>query len=208
MKYLSTEKWAEYRAYTANRIASATVDWEPYWHVLVEDTLHPELFALVEQEWPDFDAVDYNKNVPGHNQNRKIYQPNNPDGLAFWYAYYNNIIDHEDIRNAVYSLEDLTDNCDWTSASVWEDYRGYSVSNHYDAHTISVAWQAYVYCDGGEQWGTSLNDVDGNCIKRFPFTPNTSWLMRVDADSWHSCDPVDCDVRRSVMARFMTKSRG
>jgi len=32
--------------------------------------------------------------------------------------------------------------------------------------------------------------------------------MRVDADSWHSCDPVDCDVRRSIMARFMTKQRG
>jgi len=34
MKHLSTKKWAEYRAYTANRIASATVDWEPYWHGL------------------------------------------------------------------------------------------------------------------------------------------------------------------------------
>ena len=207
MQHLSTEKWAEYRAYTANQIARATVDWEPYWHVLIQDTLHPELFALVEQEWPDFDTVDYNKNVPGHNQNRKIYQPNNPDGLAFWYAYYNNIIDHQDVRDAVYSLEDLTDDCSWTSASVWEDYRGYSVSNHYDAYTISVAWQAYIYCSGGESWGTSLNDAEGNCIKRFPFTANTSWLMRVDADSWHSCDPVDCDVRQSVMARFMTKSR-
>ncbi len=208
MQHLSTEKWAEYRAYTSNQIASATVDWEPYWHVLIQDTLHPKLFALVEQEWPDFDTVNYNKNVPGHNQNRKIYQPDNPDGLAFWYEYYNNIIDHQDIRDAVYSLEDLTDTCDWTSASVWEDYRGYSVSNHFDAYTISVAWQAYIYCSGGESWGTSLNDAEGNCIKRFPFTANTSWLMRVDADSWHSCDPVDCDVRQSVMARFMTKSRG
>ena len=31
--------------------------------------------------------------------------------------------------------------------------------------------------------------------------------MRVDSHSWHSCDPVDCNVRRSVMARFMTKDR-
>ena len=65
--------------------------------------------VLVEQEWPDFDTVDYSKNVPGHNQNRKIYDPINPDGLAFWHEYYKNIIDHQNIRDAVYSLEGLND---------------------------------------------------------------------------------------------------
>ena len=204
---LSTSKWKEYRQYTVDKIKNSTVTWEPYWHVLIEDTLHPELFDYVNIEWPDFEKVDYHRNVPGHNQNRKILNPNQPNGDKFWFEYYNNIIDHKDIIEAVYSLEDLTNNCSWTSSSIWEDYKGYSVSNHYDAHTISVAWQKYIYCDGGEKWGTSLNDEHGNCIKKFPFKENTSWLMRVDANSWHSCDPVDCNVRRSVMARFMTKDR-
>lgn len=205
---MSTSKWNEFRDYTIDRIETATVDWEPYWHVVIENTLHPELFEAVEIDWPDYDSVAYNRNVPDHNQNRKIYNPNTSEGIVFWKEYYDNIIDHKDIIEAVYNLEDLTNDCTWTSSNIWEDYKGYSVSNHYDAYTISVAWQAYVYCSGGERWGTSLNDADGNCIKKFPFTPNTSWLMRVDANSWHSCDPVDCDVRRSIMARFMTKKRG
>ena len=53
-----------------------------------------------------------------------------------------------------------------------------------------------------------MNNSEGKQLKRFPFKQNSGWLMRVDADSWHSCDPVDCDVRRSIMARFMTKQRG
>ena len=97
---------------------------------------------------------------------------------------------------------------DYVTASVWEDYAGYSVSNHVDAYTIDPAWQTYIYCSGGEGWGTSLNDSNGNQLKRFRSKPNSGWLMRVDSESWHSCDTVDCDVRRSVMARFMTKQRG
>ena len=207
MNNLTTSKWKEYRDYTVDRIVKSTVDWNPYWHVLIENTFHPELFSFIKTEWPDFENCNYRKNVKGFNQNRKIYNPNQPDGLPFWYDFYNNIINHKEIIDAVYTLEDLQNNCCGTTSSVWEDYQGYSVSNHYDAHTIQVAWQAYVYCSGGEGWGTSLNDVSGNCLKKFPFTANTSWLMRVDANSWHSCDEVDCDVRQSVMARFMTKSR-
>ena len=36
-------------------------------------------------------------NMPGHNQNRKILNPNQPNGDKFWLEYYNNIIDHKDI---------------------------------------------------------------------------------------------------------------
>jgi hypothetical protein len=32
--------------------------------------------------------------------------------------------------------------------------------------------------------------------------------MRVDATSWHSCDEIECDLRRSIMVRFMCKDRG
>ena len=205
---LSTSKWKEYRQYTVDKIKNSTVVWDPYWHVVINEILHPELFNYVKIEWPDFSSINTSKNPKGYNQNRNIYNPASKDGIKFWYDYYKNIIDHEDIINAVYSLEALKNDCSYTTSSLWEDYKNYSVSNHYDAHTISVAWQKYIYCDGGEQWGTSLNDEDGNCLKRFPFTENSSWLMRVDATSWHSCDPVDCNVRRSVMARFMTKERG
>ena len=119
---LSTSKWKEYRQYTVDKIKNSTVTWEPYWHVLIEDTLHPELFDYVNIEWPDFEKVDYHRNVPGHNQNRKILNPNQPNGDKFWYEYYNNIIDHKDIIEAVYSLEELTNNCSWTSSSIW-DYK-------------------------------------------------------------------------------------
>ena len=118
------------------------------------------------------------------------------------------MIAHEAIIDAAYRLEGLQTGCDYVTASVWEDYPGYSVSNHIDSYTIDVAWQTYIYCSGGESWGTSLNDCDGRQLKRIPFKPNSAWLMRVDANSWHSCDTVDCDVRRSVMVRFMTKAKG
>ena len=104
MKNLSTEKWAEYRAYTANQIANATVDWEPYWHVLVEDTLHPELFVLVEQEWPDFETISYDSNPQGYNQNRKIYNPAKPDGPVFWYEYCWRSRLHNVLRFVLYSI--------------------------------------------------------------------------------------------------------
>jgi len=210
MEHLSTEKWNEFREYTVERFDSTGVDYDPYWHVFIEDILHPELFEIVQIEWPDFETCAWNKNVPGQNQHRKIFQPNRDDEfqIQFWQEYYDNIIAHEEIVNAAYRLEGLHTPPDYITASVWEDYRGYSVSNHVDAYTIDVAWQTYIYCSGGEGWGTSLNDSNGNQLKRFPFKPNSAWLMRVDAESWHSCDPVDCDVRRSIMARFMTKSKG
>ena len=210
MEHLSTSKWNEYREYTVERILDTGVDYDPYWHVFIEDILHPELFELVKIEWPDFETCLWNTNVEGQNQNRKIFQPNRDDEfrIPFWQEYYDNIIDHEDIRSAVYRMDGLESGCDYTTASVWEDYEGYGVGNHIDAYTIDVAWQTYIYCSGGEGWGTSLNDADGNQLKRFPFTPNSAWLMRVDADSWHSCDPVDCKLRQSIMARFMTKSKG
>ena len=37
---LSTSKWKEYRQYTVDKIKNSTVTWEPYWHVLIGDTLH------------------------------------------------------------------------------------------------------------------------------------------------------------------------
>lgn len=211
MSYLSTAKWTDFQEYTVNRIRTAKVDWDPYWHVLIQDTLHPELFEMISNEWPNMydDAVVTHSNPVGYNQNRKIFHPDHVGVEGFWKEYFYTMISHDAIIDAVYSLEDLNRaDCDWCSSSLWEDYAGYSVSNHYDAHTISVAWQLYVYCDGGEKWGTSLNDEQGNQLKRFPFTPNLSWLMRVDANSWHSCDEVDSKVRRSVMGRFMTKQRG
>ena len=210
MSILSTIKWQEYRDYTIDRIASTGVDYDPYWHVFIEDILHPELFEMVQIEWPDFDACAWNTNIEGQSQHRKIFNParNDEHAIQFWLDYYNNLIAHEAIIDAAYRLEGLQTGCDYVTASVWEDYPGYSVSNHIDSYTIDVAWQTYIYCSGGEGWGTSLNDCYGRQLKRIPFKPNSAWLMRVDANSWHSCDTVDCDVRRSVMVRFMTKAKG
>ena len=61
--------------------------------------------------------------------------------------------------------------------------------------------------DGGEHWGTSLNNEAGEEQKRIPFVPNSGWIMNVDCYSWHSADTIECDMRRSVMVRFMTKVR-
>ena len=212
MEHLSTSKWKEYQDYTIQRFDATGVDYDPYWHVFIEDILHPELFELVQIEWPDFEAGRwqwaFSNNAINQNQNRKIYQPNRTDGHEFWKQYYDNIIDNPNIISAAYRLEGLHTTPDYVTASVWEDYAGYSVSNHIDHYTIDLAWQTYIYCSGGEGWGTSMNDSEGKQLKRFPFKQNSGWLMRVDANSWHSCDPVDCDVRRSVMARFMTSQRG
>tara|TARA_B100002019_G_C21221340_1_gene574926 strand:+ start:722 stop:1354 length:633 start_codon:yes stop_codon:yes gene_type:complete len=210
METLSTSKWREYRDYTIDRFDSTGVDYDPYWHVFIEDILHPELYETVLMEWPDFETCAWAKNVPGQNQHRKIFNPDRDDEhrIQFWQDYFDCMVNDEAIISAAYRLEGLHSLPDYVTASVWEDYAGYSVSNHVDAYTIDLAWQTYIYCSGGEGWGTSLNDSNGNQLKRFPFKPNSGWLMRVDSESWHSCDTVDCDVRRSVMARFMTKQRG
>jgi len=202
---MSTINWNDYRQYTIDKINNAVVDYEPYWHVKLDDTLHPELFNLCKQEWPDYSCVPYTTNHKGFNQNRKFTSPNTKY-LPFYSDFYKNIIDHPDIKNAVYSLEGLDiNNFSHTLSSLWEDYKGYGVHNHVDAYKIDVAWQLYVYCDGGEKWGTSLNDEYGNELKKFPFIPNLSWIVRNDAFSWHSCDEIECDLRQSIMARFMSE---
>ena len=208
MQTLSTSKWSEYRDYTVDRIRSSVVDWDPYWHVHITDIYHPELFDYINMEWPDFDSVTGTHNNPeGMNQNRRYVIPNRDD-LPFWQSFYNNIIDHEHIIDAVYTLEQMDRSvCSSTTASMWEDYRGYGISNHYDAHTIDVAWQTYIYCDGGPTWGTSLNNEAGEEQKHIDFVPNTCWIMNVDCFSWHSAKTIECDMRRSVMVRFMTKTR-
>jgi hypothetical protein len=212
MEHLSTSQWKEYQDYTIERLNSTSVDYDPYWHIFIEDILHPELFELVLEQWPDFQAGQcqwaFSKNAPDQSPNRKIYQPNRPDGYEFWKEYYDNMMDNPNIISAAYGLEGLETTPDYVTAGVWEDYHGYAVGNHVDHYTIDLAWQTYIYCSGGEGWGTSMNNSEGKQLKRFPFKQNSGWLMRVDADSWHSCDPVDCDVRRSIMARFMTKQRG
>ena len=49
---LSTNKWSEYRNYTINRLLESSVNYDPYWHVIVNETLHPELFHLCKINWP------------------------------------------------------------------------------------------------------------------------------------------------------------
>jgi hypothetical protein len=210
MEKLSTLKWLEFREYTIDRLDDTGVEYEPYWHVFIEDVLHPELFTMVQTEWPDKDKVPYNQCVPSQSQQRLIYNPDRNDEyqLTFWQDYYDNMIAHEDIVSSTYRLEGMQEGCDYITASLWEDYKGYAVGNHVDTYTIDVAWQTYIYCSGGEAWGTSMNDADGNLLKRFPFKANSAWLMRVDADAWHSCDPVDCDLRQSIMIRYCTNARG
>jgi len=210
MDSLSTSKWNQYKEYTIDRFDSTGVDYDPYWHVFIEDILHPELYETILVEWPDFETCAWATNVAGQNQHRKIFNPDRDDDykIQFWQDYYDYMINDESIIAAAYRLEGLHTKPDYVTASIWEDYAGYSVSNHVDAYTIDLAWQTYIYCSGGEGWGTSLNDSNGNQLKRFPFKANSGWLMRVDSESWHSCDTVDCNVRRSIMARFMTKQKG
>ena len=80
MQNLSTTKWLEYREYTIERIKDSIVLWEPYWHVHVTDIYHPELFALIESEWPNFDSVlGVHENGGGLNPNRRYVIPNRDD---------------------------------------------------------------------------------------------------------------------------------
>jgi len=44
-----------------------------------------------------------------------------------------------------------------------------------------------------------------NMLKKIPNIPNLSWVMRVDSYSWHSCEPIECDLRQNIMARYMYK---
>lgn len=202
---MSTISWEKYRKYTVAKIQQATVEWEPYWHVAIESTLHPELYDLCMQNWPDMIKVNSQKNPQNMNQNRYIYIPETGD-IDFWKKYYENIMTHTDIQKAVYGLEGLNytgDRC--TTSSLWEDYFGYGVHNHYDSYKINTAWHTYMFCDGGEQWGTSITDENDNEIKRFPFRPNFSWIMRVDEFAWHRCDPIPCNLRQSIMTRYMYK---
>jgi len=244
--FLSTKIWKKYRDFTINKLKNATVDWNPYWHVVVEETLHPELLHLCNTEWPNFKTITAGTRTQpqGFNQNRSIFIPESGN-ILFWNEYYNNIMCHANIQKTIYTFDELNyENkrwvtsslwedyrgysvsnhydghtidlawqtylfCDggehWVTSSLWEDYRGYSVSNHYDGHTIDLAWQTYLFCDGGEHWGTCLNDKDGNMLKKIPNIPNLSWVMRVDSYSWHGCEPIECDLRQSIMVRYMYK---
>ena len=199
-----TINWQEYQNFTINQIKNAQVCWEPYWHVVLEETYHPELMQLCMDNWPDMHTDSTHKNPGGLNQNRAIYVPEHGD-IVFWREFFNNIMSHPSIQNAIYGLEELEDRGnDRVTSSLWEDYPGYGVSNHVDGYTMKLGWHTYMHCDGREKWGTSLNDEHGNEIKRFPFIPNLSWLMRNDDSSWHSCDKISCNLRQSIMVRYLS----
>lgn len=206
MKNLSTSKWTEYRKYTVGRILNASVLWEPYWHVEIEDVLHPELFEMCAKCWPDYDsipAVTYNKYNPSLSPHRRYTNPNRHD-LDGWIDFYSNIQNHPDIVDAVWKLPELyLPKCFNVDSSLWEDYRGYEFENHVDKSDIGVAWHIYVYSNNDNNGlGTSLNLEDGTVVKTFSFQPNFCYFNRVDKDAWHSIKPVDADIRRSIMTRF------
>ena len=200
---MSNIYWEKYRNYTVEKIMTSSVEWEPYWHVVIENTLHEDLYEQVRLNWPNMADYQTKTNPKGFNQNRRIFIPESGQ-IDFWQEYYLNIMTHPDIQEAVYNLEELPDRgTDWVTSSLWEDYRGYGVKNHYDGYTIHTAWQTYIYCNGGERWGTSLNDEKGTEMVRLPFRNNLSWIMKVDAYSWHSCEEILCTLRQSIMTRFM-----
>jgi len=190
MEHLSTSKWNLFREYTVDRIRNATVTWDPYWHVVVEDVLHPELFTYVRIVWPE---QGWSPNNRGLNPNRKIH--------SCWSKYVENIMAHTDIQRAVYNLQGLEYTHDRKVMSgLYEDTVGYAVGNHVDGHVIDIAWQLYV--TGAT--GTNLNDSAGNLIKTVPFKPNSGWIMRNDSGSFHSCDTVQVKSRRSIMLRYLS----
>jgi len=190
MNNLSTSKWKEFRDFTVERLKNVTVNWKPYWHVYIQDTLHPELFECTKTFWPKEDWVPNNT---GLNPNRKVNRA--------WKDYVKNMMVHTDIQQAVYNLEGLEYSGDKKCMDgLYEDTIGYAVGNHVDGHVIQMAWQIYVT---GET-GTNINDKNGNLIKELPFKENCSWIMRNDDSNFHSCDTVKVLSRRSIMARFTT----
>ena len=188
-----TINWQKYQDFTINQIKNAQVCWDPFWHVVVEDTLHPDLLHLCNTHWP---TDNWLSNTPGFNVNRRIYNLQS----EFWREYSKNIMSHTNIQQAVYSLEDLSYSRNRAIMdSLYEDTAGYAVGNHVDASQINIAWQLYLSGDTG----TNLNDENGTCLKQIPFSNNTSWIIRNDAYSWHSCDVVDVVSRRSIMLRYI-----
>tara|TARA_R100000008_G_C3576145_1_gene165411 strand:- start:489 stop:1052 length:564 start_codon:yes stop_codon:yes gene_type:complete len=186
--------WQKYRNFTVNKLKKAKVCWEPYWHVVVEDILHHDLLHLCNMHWP---TDNWLSNTAGLNINRRIYNLQS----QFWQEYSKNIMSHTDIQQAVYSLEDLNYTRNRvTMGSLYEDTSGYAVGNHVDASQINIAWQLYISGDTG----TNLNDENGTCLKRIPFINNTSWIIRNDSGSWHSCDEITCNLRRTIMVRYMS----
>lgn len=192
---MSTVSWEKYQKYTVNQIKNAEVCWEPYWHVVVENTLHPELYEQCIANWPE---ENWLKNTPKLSQCRTVYKLQS--GTEFWQDYYRYIMDHTDIQQAVYALLDVPYRKRETMDHLYMDGEGYAVGNHVDSVAIDVAWQLYIY----GTTGTNLNDSAGNLIKTVPFKPNSGWIMRNDSGSFHSCDTVQVKSRRSIMLRYLS----
>ena len=190
---MSTISWKKYREHTINRIAD--ICWDPYWHAVINDTLHPDLLHLCNYHWP---KGEWSPNSKGLNPNRRVYKLQS--GSGFWQDYYANIMEHKDIQQAIYKLQGLTyTNNRKVMDHLYEDTTGYAVGNHVDSEVIDIAWQLYIAGDTG----TNLNNELGECIKNIPFQSNTSWIIRNDAYSWHSCEEVKCDLRKSIMVRYL-----
>ena len=189
-----TINWQEYQNFTINQIKNAQVCWEPYWHVVIDDTLHPELYEQCMGNWPE---ENWLKNTPKLSQHRVVYQLHS--STEFWQDYYRYIMDHEDIQQAVYTLLDVPYRKRKTMDHLYMDEHGYAVGNHVDSVAIAVAWQLYIY--GGT--GTNLNTPQGEFKKSIDFRINRSWIIRNDAYSWHSCDTVASKKRLSIMTRYL-----
>ena len=80
---MSNINWEKYRNYTVEKIMTSSVEWEPYWHVVIENTLHEDLYEQVRLNWPNMADYQTKTNPKGFNQNRRIFIPESGQ-IDFW----------------------------------------------------------------------------------------------------------------------------
>lgn len=193
--------WKKYLDYTIKLVEETPVCMEPYAHIALEQTFHPDLFEQMVAHWPHGHSFWVN-NTQNFNVNRR--QMPIPHNLEIWDELYHTILCDNNLIQLCYDKFQLVNDYLFTSATLWEDTAGYEVGAHVDQYKIAIAWQTYITMDKNATGTELYHNNQGSLAKSLPGIPNSGWLMLNDAYSWHGLPKQDISTpRRSLMNRLM-----
>lgn len=186
---MSTINWQKSRDYFQKNLKLSTIKFNPYWHLEFVKTLDTDLLHNISVNWP----VKWSPDT--RSPYRKVYMVSE-HSTKFWREFK-----HEFVNKIIFDRDMPKFNN--IEIDVWEDSKGYAIGNHVDTYPVQMTWQIYI--EGS--CGTAFTNNNGVVLKTIPFAPNRGYITKVDDNSWHKLDKIDCNIRKSIMCRFMTTER-
>lgn len=191
-----------HKEYMVLKIKSGKVCHDPFWHIEINDFLHPDILQLCNINFPE---QNYTLNPVHYNQNRKSFK------LTDFWSTLEEFLNNDEFKQEIVN-HGMIDIPTKSSLAIWEDTLGYTVQNHLDNPIIHATVHVYLGNDSRlEKYGTQLmepKDQGSKILKQFLYKENFAWITMNTNTTWHGMlTKVDEPVkRRTIMFRYIKKS--